>query len=40
MTKKKPKKKITVIETHVGKLDLNEYFKVLIMERIDRDCNR
>lgn len=37
MTKKKPKKKITVIETHSGNLDVNEYFKVLIMERLSRE---
>lgn len=38
MTKKKDKKtEIVVKETFTGRIDINEYFKVLILESINRD---
>lgn len=37
MTKKKPKQEIIVKETFQGRVDINAYFRVLIMESINRD---
>lgn len=38
MTKKKPKTELRIVKrTYLGEVDLNEYFKVLILEKISND---
>lgn len=38
MTKKKEQQKPIIVKvTHLGKLDVNDYFRTLIIERINRD---